>query len=110
MLNKLQNFIEKVKGKVKVKKDKFKMFIQTLQREKPTKTLSRRIKKGISGLMEILTSKVKEYTARGGSKSRKNRKIYMNKYTRRNGIHPTNKRKSRNNNRYTKNPRKTIKK
>ena len=110
MMKKINEFITKVKSSVTKKKTKLIEFIKTLEPEKPQRP-SRR-PSGISGLMDLLTSKVRVYTAQGGggSKSRKNRKIYLKKYTRRNGFHPTKKRKTRNNIQQIKDRRKTIKK
>ena len=111
MMKKINEFITKVKSSVTKKKTKLIEFIKTLEPEKPQRP-SRR-PSGISGLMDLLTSKVRVYTAQGGgggSKSRKNRKIYLKKYTRRNGFHPTKKRKTRNNIQQITDRRKTIKK
>lgn len=108
MMNKFTEFIKKVKDSVGAIKIKLTQFIKKLEVEKPSRPSRREY--GMSGLMEILTSKVKKYTAIGGrNKTIKNRKIYLKKCTRRNGIR-SNKKTTRNNNRQTKNPRKTIKK
>lgn len=109
MMNKIKSFIENVKNKVSTKKTKLKEFIEKLKPETPLRT-SRR-PSGISGLMDMLRTKVQTRypPAQGGSKSRKNRKIYMKKYTRKAGIH-TSRRKTRNNIQQIKDRRKTIKK
>ena len=108
MMIKIRKFIENVKDSVRAKKIKLTQFIKKLEVEKPSRPSRRPY--GMSGLMEMLTSKVIKYTARGGrNKTIKNRKIYMKKYTRKAGFRP-NKRKTRNNMHQTKDRRKTIKK